>query len=78
LCAEHSREQGKEILIEKDRAVGVELLTGKGTSEKISCQKEVIVSTGAIKSSQLLLLSGIGDRATLQQAGIKAKVHLPE
>jgi choline dehydrogenase-like flavoprotein len=66
----------KQILIEKDTAVGVELLTGKGT-EKISCQKEVIVCAGAIKSPQLLLLSGIGDREMLRKAGIEAKIDLP-
>lgn len=66
----------KQILIENDRAVGVEVLTGKGT-EKISCRKEVVVCAGAIKSPQLLLLSGIGDREMLRQAGIEAKVDLP-
>jgi choline dehydrogenase len=67
----------KQILIEKDRAIGVELITGKGMSEKIYCQKEVIVSAGAIKSPQLLLLSGIGDKETLRHAGIETKLDLP-
>src|SRR5205823_3544610 len=39
--------------------------------------KEVIVSAGAIKSPQLLLLSGIGDKTTLQQVGIDVLLHLP-
>jgi choline dehydrogenase len=66
----------KQILIENGRAAGVEVLTGKGT-EKISCRKEVVVSAGAIKSPQLLLLSGIGDREILRQSGIEVKLDLP-
>ena len=67
----------KRVLIEKDSAVGVELLTGKTSSEMVYCKKEVIVSAGAIKSPQLLLLSGIGDKTTLQQVGIDVQLHLP-
>ncbi|MFL5788682.1 MAG: GMC family oxidoreductase [Flavisolibacter sp.] len=67
----------RRILFENDKAVGVELLTGKTTSEKIRCQKEVIVSAGAIKSPHLLMLSGIGEEASLKKAGIEVKFPLP-
>jgi choline dehydrogenase len=67
----------KRVLIEKNKAVGVELLTSKTASEEVYCNKEVIVSAGAIKSPQLLLLSGIGDASTLKHAGIEMQLHLP-
>jgi choline dehydrogenase len=65
------------ILLENNKAVGVELLTGRTTTEKLLCKKEVIVSAGAIKSPQLLMLSGIGEETMLRQAGIEVKHHLP-
>jgi choline dehydrogenase len=67
----------KQILLEKNKAVGVEVYTGKTTTEKLYCTKEVIVSAGAIKSPQLLMLSGIGEENFLKQAGIEAKHALP-
>lgn len=67
----------KQILVEQEKAVGIEFFTGKTTSEKIYCNKEVIVSAGAIQSPQLLLLSGIGDKKELAQKDIDTKVHLP-
>ena len=51
----------KQIIIEKDTAIGVEFFKGSNSTEKIYCNKEVILSAGAIKSPHLLLLSGIGD-----------------
>jgi Choline dehydrogenase and related flavoproteins len=65
------------ILFEKEKAVGVELLTGKTTTEKIHCQKEVIVSAGAIKSPHLLMLSGIGEKEALEKNRINVNVSLP-
>lgn len=67
----------KQILLEKEKAIGVEVVTGNSISEKILCNKEVIVSAGAVKSPQLLLLSGIGERNQLENAGIDLKLELP-
>ncbi|KDQ55740.1 GMC oxidoreductase [Jaapia argillacea MUCL 33604] len=39
--------------------------------------KEAIISAGALKSPQILELSGIGDRAVLEKLGIDVKVDLP-
>ncbi|KAE8421060.1 glucose-methanol-choline oxidoreductase [Aspergillus pseudocaelatus] len=50
-------------------ANGVEFDYG-GLLLKVSCRKEVIVSAGAFHSPQLLMLSGIGPKATLEQYGI--------
>ncbi|MFN8346601.1 MAG: GMC family oxidoreductase N-terminal domain-containing protein [Spirosomataceae bacterium] len=66
-----------QILLERDRAVGVEFLTGKNTTEKAFAQKEVILSAGSFNSPQILMLSGIGDKDELQRHGINAKKHLP-
>jgi choline dehydrogenase len=67
----------KQIIIEKDKAIGVEFFKSLNISEKIYCNKEVILSAGAIKSPQLLLLSGIGDEQTLRKADIDTRLLLP-
>ena len=56
-------------------ANGVEFDRG-GLLLKLSCRKEVIVSAGAFRSPQLLMLSGIGPKATLEQHGINVIADL--
>lgn len=72
-----TRSQVKSILIENGRAVGVEVMIGNNGSERINCNKEVIVSAGAIQSPHILMLSGIGDPIELGKAGINVKHPLP-
>ncbi len=67
----------KKIIIENDRAIGVEVFTGAQTTEKIYCNKEIILSAGAIQSPQILMLSGIGEADELKRAGVEVKHHLP-
>jgi len=67
----------KQLLIDNDRIKGVEIITGKSTTEIINCNKEVILSAGAIKSPHLLQLSGIGDKDMLKDARVPLKHHLP-
>lgn len=67
----------QQVLIEKDRAVGVEYITGKNTTEIAYANKEVILSAGAFNSPQILMLSGVGDSEELKRHGIAAKKHLP-
>ncbi|KAG9253454.1 uncharacterized protein F5Z01DRAFT_139731 [Emericellopsis atlantica] len=55
------------------RATGVELADGTSIAAK-----EVIVSAGAFRSPQLLLLSGVGLAEDLKQVGIEPVVDLPE
>src|SRR3982075_1526954 len=52
--------QATRILFEGKRAVGVEYRQGKETHQ-IRARREVIVSSGAFQSPQLLMLSGVGD-----------------
>ncbi len=67
----------QRILIENDRAVGVEFLTAKNTTEKAYADKEVILSAGAFQSPQLLMLSGIGESEALKRHRIEVKKNLP-
>jgi choline dehydrogenase len=64
------------ILIEDGRAVGVEYRTPKGL-ETARARGEVIVSGGVYGSPQLLLLSGIGPGAHLQEMGVTVIRDLP-
>ena len=58
------------------KAIGVEFkLNGERKVEK--AKHEVILSSGAINSPQLLMLSGIGDVEHLKEKGIKVVHHLP-
>lgn len=64
------------ILIQNDRATGVEF---NYKAEKLTAHaaKEVIVAAGAIKSPQLLMLSGIGPSEHLREFDIVPAHHLP-
>ncbi|KIJ38059.1 GMC oxidoreductase [Sphaerobolus stellatus SS14] len=45
---------------------------------RLSVRKEIIVSTGALNTPQILLHSGIGDKNHLSEMGIKTIVDLPD
>ena len=66
----------QRVLFEGRRAVGVVYCQG---SDLISARarREVIVSTGAIKTPQLLLLSGVGPAAQLSANGIPVVLDKP-
>lgn len=69
--------QTQRILIEKDKAVGVEFLQKGKSLQTAKASKEVILSAGAFNSPQLLLLSGIGAAEELKKWGITSKKELP-
>ncbi len=50
---------------------------GKGNDITVSAKREVLLSGGALKSPQLLQLSGIGDPADLANHGIDVRHALP-
>jgi choline dehydrogenase-like flavoprotein len=64
------------ILFEGKRAVGVEYRQGKDIKQ-VRARREVILSSGAFQSPQLLMLSGVGDGAALAKHGIATIHHLP-
>ena len=65
----------QRILLENGRAVGVEF-EHNGEIQQIRANQSVIVSAGAIKTPQLLMLSGIGDTNYLRAMHIKPLHHL--
>ena len=63
----------QRIIIEKGRATGVELDDG----ENIHAAREVILTSGAIGTPKLLMLSGIGPAGHLKSMGINPVHDLP-
>jgi choline dehydrogenase len=64
------------VVFEGQRAVGVEFVTS-GKLWRASCNREVVLCAGAINTPKLLLLSGIGDPAHLEQRGVAVQHALP-
>jgi len=71
-----TRAHATRVLIEGGRAVGVEYRTPKGLMTA-RATREVIVSGGVYGSPQLLMLSGLGPAAHLQQHGIAVIKDMP-
>ncbi|MEM8894667.1 MAG: GMC family oxidoreductase N-terminal domain-containing protein, partial [Bacteroidota bacterium] len=69
-----TKAQVQEIIIEKDKAVGVKLIKG---GQEIRASKEVILSAGSFQSPQILMLSGIGEKEQLNRHGIEVKREIP-
>ncbi|MEL1263574.1 choline dehydrogenase [Pseudoxanthomonas putridarboris] len=66
----------RRILLEDGRAVGVAYARG-GHEVTVRCEREVLLSGGAINSPQLLMLSGIGPAEHLREHGITVRHDLP-
>ena len=64
------------ILFEGTRARGVEFMSGDRTTT-VRATREVLMCAGAIRSPQLLELSGVGDATVLGELGIGVIAHLP-
>jgi len=64
-----------KLVIEKGRCVGVTYLHA-GKPVTVRANKEVILSAGALMTPKLLMLSGIGNAATLKSLGIAPLVDL--
>ncbi len=78
------------IFDENQRAIGVEYLHGErlyrahanpatqpGEPKSLYASREVILAGGAFNTPQLLMLSGVGPRETLDTHGINVRVDLP-
>ena len=65
----------RKILIEGGKAIGVEAESG-GKVFQIGADR-VVLSSGAIRSPHLLMLSGIGPADHLREFGISTVYHLP-
>ncbi len=66
----------RRVLIENQRATGVEIATRRGI-ETIRARREVIVSASSINSPKLLMLSGIGPAEELRAHGIEVVADRP-
>ncbi len=64
------------VIIENGRAVGVTYVVGSEL-RMARCEREVVLSGGAVNSPQLLMLSGIGDADHLRSVGIEPIADLP-
>ena len=68
--------QVQRILFEGKRAVGVEYMQD-GKLVTVKAAKEVLVCGGTFNSPQMLMLSGIGPKAELEEKGIEVIHDLP-
>jgi choline dehydrogenase len=64
------------VLFEGTRAVGVDFIRN-GNRSTATARSEVVLSAGAVKSPQLLELSGVGDAVRLANFGIPVIAHVP-
>lgn len=71
--------RARQLVFDADkRCTGVDVVDSAfGRTHRLTAHREVIVSTGAIDSPKLLMLSGIGPAAHLAQHGIEVLVDSP-
>ncbi|RUU00991.1 choline dehydrogenase [Mesorhizobium sp. USDA-HM6] len=66
----------RRVVIENQRAIGVEIEANKQI-KVVKARREVIVAASSINSPKILMLSGIGPGAHLQENGIKVIADRP-
>ncbi|MEV0066180.1 GMC family oxidoreductase N-terminal domain-containing protein [Amycolatopsis sp. NPDC050768] len=64
------------LVLAGSHCTGVEYRVG-GSPASAEAERSVVLAAGAIGSPRLLMLSGIGDPAALEQAGVTPRVGLP-
>ena len=69
--------QVEKIEMDGTKVTGVSYRDRGGVWQTVKAGKEVILSGGSINSPQLLMLSGIGEAAQLQEHGIDVVADLP-
>jgi choline dehydrogenase len=71
--------QAEKLILEDNRVIGITIRQGgnKGSLITLKARKEVVLSSGAIGSPQILMVSGIGPKDQLSQNGIEVIKELP-
>ena len=59
-------------------ATGIEYRDAAGVPQVLHATRETILSAGAVGSPHLLMLSGIGPRRELEEAGVACRLDLPD
>jgi choline dehydrogenase len=72
-----TRASVQRVVIEDKRVTGVVYQDAQGREHTVKIRREVIMSSGAIGSPQLLMQSGIGEADQLSSAGINVVANLP-
>ncbi len=72
-----SNAQATRLLFNNHQVIGVQYLH-LGNAEQAYAASEVILSAGAFRSPQLLMLSGLGPALELEKLGINVRADLPE
>lgn len=67
----------RRLEVANGRVTGVRVEVA-GEARVIGCTREVVLAAGAIGSPQILMASGIGDRAELEACGVSVVQHAPE
>ena len=71
------RTKVQKIIIENNKAIGVEYINANNEVFKRFANKEVILTSGSFITPKILMLSGIGNEKDLSTFGIKCIVNLP-
>ena len=71
------KSNARRVLFEGTKAVGVEYVNSTGTVQTVKAKKEVVLSAGVYVSPQLLMLSGIGPKKTLDKFNIPVVADSP-
>ncbi|MEJ6395436.1 choline dehydrogenase [Gymnodinialimonas sp. 2305UL16-5] len=69
--------QVERVVIENGRATGVVYTDRSGQQQVVKAGREIVLSGGAINSPQVLMLSGLGEGAQLNEHGIEVIRDLP-
>lgn len=62
-----------KVVFESGKAVGVLVQFSNETTIRIDAEKEVILAAGAINTPKILILSGVGPSAKLDEVSLKMK-----